>query len=275
MTWHVEPKTLEAYAHDAVAEAHAFSVEEHLLTCEVCRAEIAARADRAQLQRLWTNIADVVTYPEPGLVEKLLMRVGVKDHLARLLVATPALRASWFAALALALTFAVVSAYANQKGYLVFLLLAPMLPLAGVAVSYGPGVDPTYEIGLAAPIRSFHLLLIRATAVLVGSVLLSSVAAFGLPQMNWAVAAWVLPSLGLTSASLALSTLIHPVRAAAGVAVVWVTGCGLAMMNAAQTTAVIEDVFGKPLQIVLLVVTLASAALFYERRESFERGDRP
>jgi hypothetical protein len=275
MTWHVEPKTLEAYAQEAVPDAHAFSVEAHLLTCEVCRAEIAALTDRTRHKRLWANIADVVTFPEPGLVEKLLLRVGVKDHIARLLVATPALRASWFAALALVLTFAVVSAYANQNGYLLFVLMAPMLPLAGVAVSYGPGFDPTYEIGLAAPIRSFHLLLIRATAVLVGSVLLSALAALALPQMNWAVAAWLLPSLGLTSASLALSTLIRPLRAAAGVAVVWVAGCGLAMMYAAQTPAVIEDVFGKSLQIVLLVVTLASAALFYERRESFERGDRP
>jgi hypothetical protein len=274
MTWHVEPMMLHAYATQEVDDVHAYSIEAHLLSCDLCRAELAEIAEHDRLESLWKDIARVVSFAEPGLVEKLLLRLGMRDHVTRLLVATPALRVSWFAAVALVLTFAVVAAHANRNGYMLFLVLAPLLPLAGVAVSYGPGVDPTYEIGLAAPIRSFHLLLIRATAVLIASLLLSAIATLALPETNWAITAWLLPSLGLTTAALALSTLIHPLRAATGIALVWVMGSGLAMMYAAQTPVALEDTFGGSLQLIMLSLALVSATLLYGKSDSFETGDR-
>jgi hypothetical protein len=272
MTWHVEPTVLEAYAHETIDEIHAFSVEAHLMSCEPCREQIAELVDRSRLEVVWTEVADAVMLPAPGVVEKLLLRLGVKEHIARLLVATPALRVSWFAAIALALTFALVAAHSTEDGYLYFLVLAPMPPPPGVTTAYGPGVDPTYEIGLAAPMRSFHLLMIRAAAVLTSSTMMSAVASFALPQLNWAVAAWLLPSLGLTAATLALSTVIRPLRAATGVAVTWLAGTVLAMGVASRSSATVEGIFGGLLQIVLLVVTLASAMLLYRRQDRLERG---
>lgn len=272
MTWHVEPKMLEAYADNAIGDAHAYSVEAHLLSCEVCRERIAAFVRPERLQVMWTEIHDVVVNPHSGAIERLLLRIGVKDHVARLVAATPSLRLSWLAAVALTLSFAIISAHLNARGFLIFLVVAPMLPLAGVAAAYGPGVDPTYEIGLAAPIHSFHLLLIRASAVLTSSSTIALVAALALPQRNWAVVAWLLPSLGLTVTSLALSTVTRPLRAAVVVAVLWITGSLLTLMYSASTSATLEEVFGGSLQVVVLVVTLASTALLYDRRESFERG---
>lgn len=34
---------------------------------------------------------------------------------------------------------------------ILFLALAPLLPLAGVALSYGPAIDPTYEMAVVSP----------------------------------------------------------------------------------------------------------------------------
>ncbi|CAN5650988.1 hypothetical protein BH24ACT26_BH24ACT26_06820 [soil metagenome] len=272
MTWHVEPKMLEAYADNAIGDAHAYSAEAHLLSCEVCRERLAAFVSPDRLQAMWTEIHDVVVNPHSGVIERLLLRIGVKDHVARLVAATPSLRLSWLAAVALTLSFAIISAHVNARGFLLFLIVAPMLPLAGVAVAYGPGVDPTYEIGLAAPIRSFHLLLIRASAVLTSSSSIALVAALALPQRNWAVVAWLLPSLGLTVTSLALSTVIHPLRAAAAVAVLWLAGSLAALMYSVNSPATPDEVFGGSLQVVVLIVTLASIALLFDRRESFERG---
>jgi hypothetical protein len=100
------------------------------------------------------------------VAERLLVRLGVADHTARLLAATPALRGSWLLAVAVTLAFAVLAAWARPgpDAILAFLCVAPLLPLAGIAVAYGPGIDPTYEIGLAAPLRSFRLLLLGAPA---------------------------------------------------------------------------------------------------------------
>ena len=72
----------------------------------------------------------------------------------------------------LLLAFAALAAREDRPGLVFFLALAPLIPVAGIAAAFGPGVDPTFEIGLAAPLRSSKLLLIRCTAVLVASLVL-------------------------------------------------------------------------------------------------------
>jgi hypothetical protein len=136
----------------------------------------------------------VVDLPRAGVAERL-MRLGVAEHTARLLAATPALRGSWLLAVATVLAFAVLAAWTTpgQDANLAFLCVAPLLPLAGIAAAYGPGIDPTYEIGLAAPLRSFRLLL-RAAAVLAAAALLAAAASLALPQLGPGAAGWLLPS---------------------------------------------------------------------------------
>jgi hypothetical protein len=165
-----------------------------------------------------------VDVPRAGVVERLLVRLGVPDHTARVLAATPALRGSWLLAVATTLAFAVLTAWVSRgaDANLWFLCIAPLLPLAGTAVAYGPGVDPTYEIGLAAPLRSFRLLLLRAATVLGTSTLLAAAASLMLPGLGWGAAGWLLPALGLTVCSLALAATVEPLRAIGVTAGAWV-----------------------------------------------------
>lgn len=272
MTWHVEPKMIEAYANGVADDPRAFSTEAHLTSCETCRASLALHADRRVLDDLWTRINDTVRRPTPGPVERFLIAMGTNGHTARLLSATRSLSLSWFLAIAVALTFAVAAAHSGDRGFIVFLIVAPLLPLAGVAAAYGPGVDPTYEIGLASPMRSFHLLLVRAAAVLVTTVLLGIAAAVALPELNWTAVAWLLPSLGLVTAALALATFVAPLPAAAIVAVAWVavTATGAVF---APTPGELRSLFVESIQLLFLIITLMSSVALMLRRDSFEQGD--
>lgn len=266
MSWHVETETLAAYARATIDEVSAFSVEAHLLSCADCRDRVGALVDPGRLERVWTEIEELVDAPSRGPVERLLLRLGLSEHLARLLAATPSLTLSWLGAVALALTFAVVAAYESERGLLVFLALAPLLPLAGVAAAYGPGLDPTYEIGLASPLRSFRLLLIRAAAVLATTTLLAAVASLALPQLDWRVAAWLLPALALTTLSLALATYVPPLWASGALAFLWIAVVTLTATAGDDRFAA----FRAPVQLVFLVTTLAAAAVVVRRREAFE-----
>jgi hypothetical protein len=206
--------------------------------------------------------------PAPRPIERLLVAAGVHEHIARLLAATPSLRASWFLAIGIALAFGVVAAHAAETGITLFLVVAPLLPLAGVAAAYGPGVDPTYEIGLVAPLRSFRLLLIRAVAVLASTTSLALLASLALPSVGWASAAWLLPSLGLVTASLALSSVMTPLVAATGVALLWVGATTLGSVLAGTSSF-----FGPQLQTTVLLLTVVSSWWLSTHRDAFERRD--
>jgi RNA polymerase sigma-70 factor, ECF subfamily len=105
-TWHIDPDLLAQYARGEVAEAQAFSVEAHLPTCARCRAALGPLADRERHERVWLEVVDALDAGQATWVERLLVRLGVAGHSARLLAATPSLRGSWLAAVAVALGFA-------------------------------------------------------------------------------------------------------------------------------------------------------------------------
>jgi hypothetical protein len=272
-TWHADEELLARYAAGEIDDARAYSVEAHVLACETCRSTLARSTDRTQLDRMWIEVADVLDAPRPGIVERGLVRFGVRRHIARLLAATPSLRLSWFAAEAVALGFAVLSTNAAHGGrredlaLFAFLIVAALLPVAGVAASYGPGVDPTYEVGLAAPMRSFRLLMIRSAAVLGTSIVVAGAAALALPDLNWTAAAWLLPSFGLTMSSLALSTYVRPLVACGTVTLVWMSASVVAMQRADQFAA-----FRGGSQIVFVVLIALSAWVLAQRRSVFEQG---
>ena len=112
---------------------------------------VGVRAGRA-LGRGWLEIEDTLDAPRVGVVERVLVRVGVAPHVARLLGTTPSMRASWLLALAFTLAVVVFGAPAGDRGLFVFLCVAALAPVAGVAAAFGPGIDPTHELALAAPL---------------------------------------------------------------------------------------------------------------------------
>lgn len=268
-TWHIHPDHLAAYADGTLDGPSADSVEAHLVACPGCRGAIAALAPAPAVT--WAAIDLAIDAPAPTLLERGLLRLGCPDHVARLLATTPSLRTSWIGAVAVALGFAALAArfLPGQRGFAFFLVLAPLVPLAGVAVAYGRGGDPLHEFAVASPVPTERLLLLRAAAVLlVSSVLAALAATVGLPHLGWVSVAWLLPALGLTTATLAVGTALPLRTAAAVVGGGWVVATSLAVRGAESPL----DVFGGLTQLLSLVLALAAATVVASRSSSFDLG---
>ncbi len=271
-TWHADPAVLASYAAEELDDVRASSLEAHLLACEHCRSVLAPMVPASQLDEMWHEISAVIDAPRVGLVEQVLVRLGVHEHVARLLAATPSLRLSWFLAEAFALGSAAVTAqnlsrtHAAGASLFVFLVLAALAPVAGVAAAFGPGVDPAYEVGIASPMRSDRLLFIRAAAVLSASLMITALAALALPDLDATVTLWLLPAVGLTFATLALATWLQPITAAAVAGLSW-------LFLAAIASVVSTDLlvaFGAGGQIVSVLAIVTSALVIANRHSAYE-----
>jgi hypothetical protein len=276
--WHVPPDALDAYTERRADAVTAASVEAHVLGCASCRHEISTRhatGERPRLDAIWAEVVEAVDAPRAGLVERFCRRLGVGESAARLLGATPSLRASWLGAVALTLAFVMLAAHNGAEGTLLFLTIAPVLPLAGVAVAYGPGVDPTHELALAAPVSSARLMFMRSVTVLATTLVLSALASLGLPRIGLLAAAWALPALALALAALAASTWFEPIRAAATLAVLWVVVVVLAVNDGSRHgLAAIQHapVFQPAGQAAFAAVAAVAAVVVARRRSAFETG---
>jgi Putative zinc-finger len=268
--WHADGALLAAYHDQRLDAAARWSVEAHLTSCTACRLRAGALVDPARLERVRAALIEVVDQPRAGMVERLLVRLGVAEHTARLLAATPALRGSWLLAVATVLAFAVLAGWTHpgEDANLAFLCVAPLLPLAGIAAAYGPGIDPTYEIGLAAPLGSFRLLLLRAAAVLGTATLLAAAASLALPRLGPGAAGWLLPSLGLTASGLALATTVEPLRAIGITAGAWIFAVVVTVMPPAPSSVL----FAVAGQVGFAALALLAAAVLLVRRGQFESG---
>ncbi|MBA2389953.1 MAG: zf-HC2 domain-containing protein [Geodermatophilaceae bacterium] len=206
MTWHADHDLLAAYCEDRLDHARASSVEAHLIGCAACRADVAAGQDTARLDRVWSAVLDRVDVPRPWLLQRLLARCGIAPHSVRLVAAVPAARLAWVFGVAVTILIAAGFAGAAGRATAILLMLAPLMPLTAVALAFNRSADPAYEVALATPIPALRLLLVRTTAVLVGSLVAGAVAALAIPGVGWEAAGWLLPGLTLASASLALAS---------------------------------------------------------------------
>jgi hypothetical protein len=219
--WHIPEDLLARYLRGGLPVPHVMSIEAHLVACAACRA--AVPVDDAWLTRSWDGVEAALD--RPPLPERVLARAGVPPYLARVLTATPALSRAWLCAVLVVLAFG--TAAANLAGdapgvLLAFLVGAPVLPLAGIALAYGPMVDPAYESHAATPLAGAPLLFLRSGAVLVTAAALAGVATPFLPGPPGLGAAWLLPALALTLACLAAGTRFPLPTAAIGLSAVWV-----------------------------------------------------
>lgn len=226
--------------------------------------------DQARLDANWRAITAELDAPLPSRVERLLGRFGVPGHVTRIVVATPALRRAWYLSIAIAVVVGLGAAQPDDRASLFALvILAPALPVLGVAFAYGPSADPMYEAQLATPLRGIRLVAIRAVTVLVVAVVTVGLPALLAPATRPAAFLWLLPALALTSASLALMTWLPPRRAAAVVATAWF---GLVVI--AQTISSSDlAAFGAVGQLVALVVASAGVGVAAGRRSRFDRMD--
>ncbi|MEQ7129382.1 hypothetical protein ABN034_33320 [Actinopolymorpha sp. B11F2] len=224
--WHLDPEAIRRYAQGAASPDLAASAEAHLMKCAACRGVISSHVDARRADMIWHKVVDRVDAPRRSTLERMLDRLGVGEATARLVAATPTLRGPWLLAVAAVLALAAWAAQVDERFLLVFLVVAPLGPLAGVAVAFAGGLDPTREIGLAAPYSGLRLLLIRTAAVLAVTVPIVAAAGLALPGSNWLAAGWLLPTAGLTCAALALTARMTPVIAVGVVATTWVLVTG-------------------------------------------------
>ena len=267
-SWHADRALLSGYVEGHLDPAAAWSLEQHLTACQDCRAVVAEPGDEAlvapgRLCGIWHGIEAELDAPRPAPVEWVLTTVGVPDHVARLLSATPSLTVPWLAAVAVMLVGAAGLGHVGVAGPLLFLTIAPLVPLVGVALAFGPWSDPSHEIALAAPMPSGRLLQIRATAVTGTSFVVAALVALWLPGHGLMAAAWVLPGLAVTTTMLALSTWWSPPVAAVLVGVTWL-GCVTLVESSATATLA---AFGPSSQLLAAAAAVVAALGLSSRRQ--------
>ncbi|MFE7580455.1 zf-HC2 domain-containing protein [Streptomyces gardneri] len=287
--WHVSDALALRYAEGAAPETDAWSLEKHVESCSPCAGRVSAAvragaagpalaAVRADLLAAVGHRPAAARMPAPAAAS-----VSAGHSLGRgarlWWAAGPALRGSWVVAVALVLGGAFALAYgAGFQGARSWLLAAsPVLPLAGVAVSYGRHADPLYEITAATPSGGLRLLLTRTAAVLAVCVPLLTAGGALLPPVAGfpGAAAWLLPGFALTLATLALGSFVGCRAAAATLAGGWLLAVTGPLLGQPGTdpggAAVLSRYFSGPVaQGSWAAAALACAALLVLRRRSFD-----
>jgi hypothetical protein len=272
--WHIPDVDLHRYAAGELAPPLLWSVEAHVRTCAQCRGGLAATADARWLDRAWNRLDSELDAPRPGALETTMLRLGVPEHTARLLVVTPVLRLSWLSAVLVTLVAVVVGSnlvaggLASGAAPLPFLAVAPLLPVAGVALCFGRGLDPTHELALVAPMSSFRLLLLRTVVVLATTVTLTAAATLALPGFGAVALGWLLPAAAATLLTLALIPRLGAVIGGLVVALGW----AVVLAATAEWPAGTSVVFTHAGQVTAATVTVAAATAVALARNHFDAG---
>jgi hypothetical protein len=227
----------------------------HLASCRRCAQALEALAP-LDLGYVWDGVAAELDAPRPGLLERVLVAVGVRPGLARFTASTPSLRLGWLLANALVLVLvALPLALRPAAGWpSAVLLAAPVVAAAAVAFAYGPGVDPAYEAVAATPLSPLRALLVRLAAVLVANTLLAGAIDLALDGRG-PTAGWLLPMCAVALLAVVVASRWTPmVGAAAGMGawvlvlagwrasqqpVTWLTGPGAQLAYAAVALALL------------------------------------
>jgi hypothetical protein len=184
------------------------------------------------LGRVWISVAARVWRREPGRLERTAGRLLRSPGLARALLTTPSLLLPWL--LTSVVVLAAGAAATLNSGQPVVALLAPAVAAVAIAYSYGPGIDPAWELSCSMAVSDRMVLLVRALAVFAVNALLglaaSAVAAAAAPAGHGTGAAsgvaaavtfgWLIPMTAVCAFALAVAMVARSANAgaAAGVA---------------------------------------------------------
>ncbi len=275
-TWHIDPEVLTGYVTGTLGRAPAASVEAHLMTCPSCRAAIAHLAVPDRLARNLAAITARVDQPRLNPMERLLERIGVSEHLIRVLAVTPSERGTWLTGVAVALLIVGAADLfsSSERTVFMFLVAAPLLPLAGVTAAITFRHDPLRELVVAVPTPGFKLFLMRSLAVLTPTIAVAAGASLLVPRQGWEPVLWLLPSFGLVASTLALSSWF-PIRAVAWMlGGMWVLAATITVRGAPSANLIEGYAAFRPAgQLTLLVVSLLAGTVAVLRRDSFDLVD--
>jgi len=265
-TWHVDATALASYAEGRCTPVVGASVEAHLMGCRSCSTELRGLMPAEPVERAWQAIRAHVEEPRPGLVEQLMTACGLSTQSARLLGAVPAFRGAWLLGLFTVTFFAGVAAvFAGDLGLSLFLIVAPLVPVAGVAASFGGDADPAHELVAVTPYSSVRLLLLRTGGVLASSVPITILLGLILPGPAWLAVAWLTPALAGIAITLAISPYIGTTTTAAVIGAAWSVGV-LSAARAGDPVEVVEPL----MQLVLGVVAVVALTIFVLHHPSLD-----
>jgi hypothetical protein len=182
--------------------------------------------DDVDLGRVWISVAAQVWRRQPGWLERAAGRLLRSPGLARAVLITPSLLLPWL--LTSIVVLAAGAAATTGSGQPVVALLAPAMAAAAIAYSYGPGMDPAWELACSMAVSDRMVLLVRALAVFAVNAVLglaaSAVSAVSVVSASGAATAvtfgWLIPMTAVCAFALAVATVARSANAgaAAGVA---------------------------------------------------------
>lgn len=280
--WHVPAPLRRAWVAGSVPDEQAWSVEAHLMACPACRNDVSIEVAASPVEALLEDVQGRLQVLPPQVplssarpAQRVRALLGLRQvGLAWGLVILALLAGA--TALDLLSRTDLVGA-TNPVGALAWFAaggswvaaVAPVLPVLGVALAWGPGLDPAHEIAAATPVAGLRLVLWRTTGVLLTAfpaalmvqvfVALTRPAGIGTLHLT----GWLLPSLGLTLLTLAAGSLVGTAPAAAAVAAAWSLGA-LAPL-AAGTTPLLFTAVSPPLWAVCATAGAGVLVLRHDR----------
>lgn len=269
MSWHVEQEVLDRYESGVADRVTSASVEAHLTACADCRRRLSV--EDHWVEESWTRIADLIEPGSPLLVERFLTMLRVPAHLARVVAVTPSVRPSWLMAVALTLLFAALaSRISPSSAFDLFVVVAPLVPVAGVAVAYGRIGDPAHEITVATPVDPLRLLLLRA-AIVTGFALVVALSIDLAMPSSHAAGLWILPALALTLSTLAIGAHLRMWLAATASAFAWLVVAGIFTV---ENDGNLILALTSEVQLVFVGVAITATFVLLRNGDSYRRGDR-
>jgi hypothetical protein len=218
------------------------------------------------VDRAWSAIRAHVETPRRSLPERLINRLGISTETARLLVAVPAFRGAWLLGLFLVTLFAGLAAlFTGKYGLVLFLIVAPLAPVAGVAASFGGDADPCHELVTVTPHPAVRMLMLRTAGVLVTSLPITVLAGLALPGPAWLGVAWLTPAAAGVALTLLLTPLFGSTVTATTLGAFWSVG----VVTAARVSDPVEAV-EPAMQLIFSLLTLVAVTALVLRQPSFD-----
>ncbi|MFF1500545.1 zf-HC2 domain-containing protein [Streptomyces sp. NPDC058316] len=258
---HASMRIIDGYARGDtdIAADEVWALEAHLQACGVCRDRLSA-AVTAEAPAVAALVGTVWSDLEPQLAATATMprQRRWSAWLSRWMTPT---MVPWLA-MVVSVTLLALLLDLADTGFgevSLVLLLAPILPVLGVAASWSRGLDPAYELTASAPRAGLYLVLRRTTSVL-------AVVVPALLVAGWATgvtaAQWLLPCLAFTSTTLALGGVVGVTRAAVALAAVWAAAVVAPTLVTSRTAVALQT---GSLPVWALVLVLGSAVVIARR----------